>query len=81
MNCLTALQSSRETQAQRRFGPTALLPSNFLEIIMFAFLLAWIGRWFERAEQRRNDEYLAGARDLAELERRMRSLESCCMRR
>ncbi|MBN3787267.1 DUF3563 family protein [Burkholderia sp. Ac-20353] len=45
---------------------------------MFAFLLTQIGRWFERAEQRRNDEYLAGARDLAELERRMRSLESCC---
>lgn len=44
---------------------------------MFAFLLKRISLWFERAEQRRNDEYLAGARDLAELERRMRSLESC----
>jgi hypothetical protein len=44
---------------------------------MFAFLLTRISRWFERAEQRRNDAYLAGARDLAELERRMRSLESC----
>ena len=49
-------------------------------MIMFAFLLAWISRRFERAEQRRHDEYLAGARDLAELERRMRSLDSCGMR-
>lgn len=45
---------------------------------MFAFLLTRIDYWFERAEQRRNDEYLASARDLAELERRMRSVESCC---
>ena len=45
---------------------------------MFAYLLARIGFWFERAQQRRNSEYLAGARDLAELERRMRSLESRC---
>jgi hypothetical protein len=49
--------------------------SNFLEITMFALLLTRIGHWLERAEQHRNDEYLAGARDLAELERRMRSLE------
>ncbi len=42
---------------------------------MFAFLLTWIDRCFERAEQRRYDAYLSGARDLAELERRMRSLE------
>jgi hypothetical protein len=45
---------------------------------MFAFLLTRIGRLFDRAEQRRNDEYLAGSRDLADLERRMRSLERCC---
>ena len=44
---------------------------------MFAFLLTRIGRWLDRAEQHRSDEYLAGARDLAELERRERSLESC----
>jgi hypothetical protein len=48
---------------------------NFLEIVMFAFLLEYLGRPFEHAEQRRKDEYLAGARDLAELERRIRSLE------
>jgi hypothetical protein len=47
---------------------------------MFAFLLTRIGCWFEIAQQRRNNEYLAGARDVAELERRMRSLESCCLR-
>ena len=45
---------------------------------MFAFLLTQLGRWFDRTEQHRNDAYLAGARDVAELERRMRSLESCC---
>ena len=44
---------------------------------MFAFIFMQIGRWLDRAEQRRDDEYLAGARDLAELERRERSLESC----
>jgi hypothetical protein len=47
-------------------------------MIMFAFLLTRFGRWVERAQQRRNDEYLAYARDLAELEHRMRSLERCC---
>jgi hypothetical protein len=45
---------------------------------MFAFFLTRITCWFERAEQRRKNEYLAGAQDLAELERRMRSLESRC---
>lgn len=75
MNRLTALENRRETYARRRVRLTASLQSNFVEMIMFAFLLTWISRWFERAEQHRNDEYLAGARDLAELERRMRSLE------
>jgi hypothetical protein len=46
-----------------------------MEIIMFGFLLTRIHGWFERTEQHRNDAYLAGARDLAELERRMRSME------
>ncbi|MFP3550859.1 DUF3563 family protein [Paraburkholderia sp. SIMBA_049] len=44
-------------------------------VTYFALLLEHIGRWFDCAERRRRDEYLAGARDLAELERRMRSLE------
>ena len=42
---------------------------------MFDFLFTRIHRWFERADQRSSDEYLAGARDLAELERRMRLVE------
>ena len=42
---------------------------------MFDFLFTRIRRWFERAVQRSDDEYLAGARDLAELERRIRSVE------
>ena len=49
--------------------------SNFLEMIMLGFLFTWIHCWFDRAEQRRDDEYLAAARDIAELERRMRSME------
>ena len=43
--------------------------------MFFALLLEHIGHWFERAERRRRDEYLTGARDIAELERRMRALE------
>ena len=45
---------------------------------MFAFFLARIGHWFDHAQHVHDDEYLAGARDVAELERRMRSLESGC---
>jgi hypothetical protein len=44
-------------------------------MIMLGFLLTWTQFWFERAEQRCNDEYLAAARDIADLERRMRSME------
>ena len=44
---------------------------------MFGFLLIKIRGWFENGDKRRNYEYLAGARDLAELERRMRSMERC----
>jgi hypothetical protein len=52
----------------------------FQEIVMFfsmyfAFFLEHIGYWFELAERRRRDEYLAGARDLIDLERRIRSIE------
>jgi hypothetical protein len=46
-----------------------------LENIMFAYLLEKLGSFFERAEQRRRTDYLASSSDLAELERRMRSLE------
>ncbi|WP_175952065.1 DUF3563 family protein [Burkholderia sp. BCC0405] len=42
---------------------------------MFTVLFKRIVRWLEFAEQRRSVEYLAGASDLADLERRMRSLE------
>jgi hypothetical protein len=56
------------------------LKHNFMEIVMlfimyFAFLLEQVGLSFERAERRRRDEYLAGARDLTDLELRMRALE------
>jgi hypothetical protein len=46
-----------------------------LEHIMFAYLLEKLGSFFERAEKRRRTDYLASSSDLAELERRMRSLE------
>jgi hypothetical protein len=42
---------------------------------MFAYLLEKLGNWFERAEQRRLDDYLATSSDLVELERRMCSVE------
>jgi hypothetical protein len=44
-------------------------------IMYVASLLEHAGYLFERAERCRRDEYLAGARDLIELERRMRSIE------
>ncbi len=44
---------------------------------MLNFLLTRMTRWFARTEQRRNERPLADTRDLAELERRMRSLERC----
>jgi hypothetical protein len=43
---------------------------------MFAFLSEKLGNWFDRAEQRRLAEYLASSSDLAEVERRMRELET-----
>lgn len=64
-----------EDEFHRHIRSSASLASNYLEIIMFGFLLTRILGWFENAEQRRNDAYLASARDLAELERRMRSME------
>lgn len=42
---------------------------------MLVILLDQISHWLEHIEQHRNDEYLQGARDLGELERRLRSLE------
>jgi hypothetical protein len=54
---------------------TALLATHFVETLMFDFLFTRIHQWFERAVQRSDEEYLAGARDLAELERRIRSVE------
>ncbi|MGA7816814.1 DUF3563 family protein [Caballeronia sp.] len=42
---------------------------------MFSYLLEKLGSSFDRAEQRRRTDYLASSSDLAELERRMRSLE------
>lgn len=43
---------------------------------MFAFLLHLLGQFFERAERRRRDDYLASSSDHADLERRMREVDS-----
>jgi hypothetical protein len=78
LSCLTATKNRSEAHAARRVGLAVSLVNNLLEMIMFAYLFTRIGLLLERAEQRCHDEYLAGARDVAELERRMRSLENGC---
>jgi hypothetical protein len=42
------------------------------EKIMFSYLLEKLDSWFERGERRRLNDYLAGASDLGEIERRLR---------
>jgi hypothetical protein len=43
---------------------------------MFAYILEKLGEWFDRSEQRRREDYLAGSADLGEIERRMRRFEN-----
>ena len=43
---------------------------------MFAFLLEKLSIWFEAAERRRREEYLAQSSDIVQLEQRIRSLET-----
>ncbi|SAL19670.1 hypothetical protein AWB67_02236 [Caballeronia terrestris] len=43
---------------------------------MFAFLLEKLSIWFETAERRRREEYLAQSSDIVQLEKRIRSLET-----
>ncbi|CAG9239475.1 conserved hypothetical protein [Paraburkholderia tropica] len=45
-------------------------------IIMFAYLLEKLSTWFETAERRRREAYLASSSDIVQLEQRIRSLES-----
>ncbi len=42
---------------------------------MFAYLFEKLSHWMGRTEQSRVEDYLASSSDLAELERRMRSIE------
>jgi hypothetical protein len=44
--------------------------------IMFAYLLEKLSTWFETAERRRRETYLAESADIVQLEQRIRSLES-----
>lgn len=43
---------------------------------MFRYFVEKLSCWFERTEQRRANDFLASSSDIAELERRMRSMES-----
>ncbi|WP_277188862.1 DUF3563 family protein [Caballeronia sp. BR00000012568055] len=43
---------------------------------MFAIIIEKLSAWFEIAEQRRREEYLAQSSDIVQLEQRIRSLES-----
>jgi hypothetical protein len=43
---------------------------------MFAYIIEKLSIWFETAEQRRREEYLAQSSDVVQLEKRIRSLES-----
>ena len=43
---------------------------------MFAFLIERLSIWFEAAEQRRREAYLAQSTDIVQLEKRIRSLET-----
>ncbi|SAK70647.1 hypothetical protein AWB74_06344 [Caballeronia arvi] len=43
---------------------------------MFAFIIEKLSIWFEVAEQRRREAYLAQSTDIVQLEQRIRSLET-----
>jgi hypothetical protein len=42
---------------------------------MFAYLLEKLSNWFETAERRRRETYLATSADLVQLEQRIRLIE------
>jgi hypothetical protein len=43
---------------------------------MFAYLLEKLSTWFETAERRRREAYLASSADIVQLEQRIRSIET-----
>jgi hypothetical protein len=43
---------------------------------MFAYILEKLSNWFEAAERRRRESYLAASADVVQLEQRIRSLEA-----
>jgi len=43
---------------------------------MFAFLIEKLSNWFETAERRRREAYLASSADIVQLEQRLRSIET-----
>lgn len=45
-------------------------------LIMFAYVLEKLSTWFETAEARRREAWLASSTDIVQLEQRIRSLES-----
>jgi hypothetical protein len=44
--------------------------------IMFAYFLEKLSNWFETAERRRREAYLASSSDIVQLVQRIRSIES-----
>jgi hypothetical protein len=56
--------------------PNARDQQNPWRNIMFAILLEKLSIWFEAAEQRRREDYLAQSSDVVQLEKRIRSLEN-----
>jgi hypothetical protein len=52
------------------------IQTQSLENIMFALVLEKLSIWFETAERRRREDYLAQSSDIVQLEQRIRSLES-----
>jgi hypothetical protein len=43
---------------------------------MIAYILEKLSNWFEAAERRRREAYLASSADIVQLEQRIRSLET-----
>lgn len=54
----------------------ALQHYSWLEMAMLVKLLDSLNNWFENAERRRNEAFLAESKDIIELEHRIRQLES-----
>jgi hypothetical protein len=55
--------------------PAGYLPDSW-RTVMLTYLMMALSNWFENAERRRREAYLAQSADIFELERRIRALEN-----